>query len=147
MRGGLRDAQRIYKEPGEKVKSAFLTDLVVKCLDDKTWEIKSSLEYRSKILNYVIHVPIGFVTDFASVPRLPLIYLVAGGVADCPATIHDFLYQKHECSKSKADRVFLEAMKVIKIHFLKRQIMYWAVVLFGWTAYASGPDRYKILND
>ena len=40
----------------------------------------------------VIVVPAGFITDFASVPRLPFVYMFFGGVGDEAAVLHDWLY-------------------------------------------------------
>src|SRR5258708_6192683 len=77
----------------------FKTKLVVEELDDKTWKLKEDLYYTSDILG-VIYVPAGFVTDFASVPRLPFAYLLAGDTAHQAAVVHDYLYQTHACSKS-----------------------------------------------
>jgi len=130
--------------------SKFLSSLVVRKLagkkDKANWEVIEPLIYESKLLKRVITVPKGFVTDFASVPRLPIAYSWAGNIAQASATVHDLLYQKHEISKTRADMVFLEAMKAEKVPFLKRQIMYWAVSVAGWGAYGSGPDRFKVLN-
>ena len=40
----------------------------------------------------VIVVPAGFITDFASVPRLPFVYTLFGGVGDEAAVLRDLLY-------------------------------------------------------
>jgi len=130
-----------------KIKSRFLTDLDVRSISDSTWELISDLRYESKLFKGIVVVPSGFVTDFSSVPRLPFIYYVAGGVANKPAVVHDFLYQKHFVGKMKADRIFMEAMNQDKkIPVWKRWVMYSAVVAFGWAAYSNGVERFQILN-
>lgn len=60
----------------------------------------------------IIRVPAGFMTDFASVPRLPLIYLAYGNKAHLPAIPHDFLYSEGgtEADREYADLVFLHGM-------------------------------------
>ncbi len=60
----------------------------------------------------IINVPAGFMTDFASVPRLPLIYLAYGNKAHQPAIPHDFLYREGgtEADREFADQVFLHGM-------------------------------------
>lgn len=60
----------------------------------------------------IIRVPPGFKTDFASVPRLPLIYLAYANRAHLPAIPHDFLYQQGgtEVDREYADNVFLAGM-------------------------------------
>ncbi|WP_456382356.1 DUF1353 domain-containing protein [Persephonella sp.] len=47
--------------------------------------------------------------------------------------MHDWLYHSKQFSRKTADRIFLEAMTVLKIHPVKRFIFYCAVRLFGWT--------------
>ncbi len=70
--------------------------------------------YESDTIGLIV-VPKGFVTDFASVPRLPFIYLFFGGIGDEEAVIHDWLYtaphRAHgscgsEVTRAVADRVF-----------------------------------------
>jgi hypothetical protein len=58
----------------------------------------------------LIHVPVGFNTNFASVPRLPVIFLVAGDRAHEQACVHDFEYTVRRRSRDDADAIFLEAL-------------------------------------
>lgn len=69
----------------------FLTPLNVEKVNEKKWKLTCDLIYKSNTIGYII-VPAGFVTDFASVPRLPFAYWVLGGRADAAAVIHDWLY-------------------------------------------------------
>lgn len=124
----------------------FLSDLIVRQLSgDDLWQLESALKYKSDIVGYT-EAPAGFVTDFASVPRLPIAYLFAGNIAHEAAVVHDFLYQTHPCTKMQADRTFREAMEVTGIHPLRRNLMFAAVVSCGWIAWAMGPRRFKKLN-
>jgi hypothetical protein len=112
----------------------FLTDLVVEVKADKQFELIKTLIYASDIgVNgvYTIIVPAGFVTDFASVPRLPFAYLLAGGVAHKAAVVHDFLYETATGTKEEADKIFLEAMTVLGIPAWRRNLMYAAVRIGG----------------
>lgn len=79
-------------------------------------------------------IPFGFMTDFASVPRLPLAYLIAGGRAEISATIHDWLY-KSQAGKDFADQVFRDAMETEGVGAFVRAAMYRAVRMFGASAY------------
>lgn len=124
----------------------FLTKLVVESINDDTWRVAEALQYKSDIVGLVC-VPMGFVTDFASVPRLPLAYLLAGNTAHEAAVVHDFLYQTHTCSKSQADRTFREAMGVTGVAAWRKNLMYVAVSLGGWPAWWSGLKRYKKLGN
>lgn len=73
----------------------FLTKLRVERLPNKNgrkqWQLTDWLIYESTTIGLIL-VPPGYVTDFASVPRLPLIYFLFGGQSDEEATLHDYLY-------------------------------------------------------
>jgi hypothetical protein len=58
----------------------------------------------------LIEVPAGFVTNFASVPRLPVIFLVAGDRAHEQAAVHDLEYTLRRRTREEADDLFLEAL-------------------------------------
>ncbi|MCC7310789.1 MAG: DUF1353 domain-containing protein [Sulfuritalea sp.] len=60
----------------------------------------------------IIRTQPGFMTDFASVPRLPLVYLAYGNKAHLPAIPHDQLYREGgtEADRGFADNVFLHGM-------------------------------------
>ena len=94
----------------------FCSPLDVRREDTGTWLLLSAMSYDSDLLkpNPVI-IPARFRTDFASVPRLPGIYLLAGGRAHQAAVVHDYLYQTHDLSgisRRLADAVLFEAMGV-----------------------------------
>lgn len=126
-----------------RMKSQFLTDLLIRPTDnDGEWVVLDPLRYYSKIYGGVIEVPEGFVTDLASVPRVPIAYMFFGNRSPREAVVHDFLYQKHLVGKAKADRIFLEAMKVRQKPLWVRWAMYAGVVVGGGSSYNSGPDRY-----
>lgn len=97
--------------------SHFVTDLDARELTrdtsaDKrgTRKLLAPLVYASDRLGRTVTVPAGFVTDFASVPRIPVAFLLAGGCADPAAVIHDWLYTTHEVDRATADAVFREAI-------------------------------------
>lgn len=121
-----------------KIKSQFLSPLIVKSIDDDNWELAQDLVYESRILAQVLTVPAGSMTDFASIPKwLPVAYTLLKSVGKEAACVHDYLYRKKVCGKLKADRVFREALKAKGVVVWKRNLMYWAVVAFGWKAYAD----------
>lgn len=96
------------------------------------WRLLAELAFSSEVLNRLIIVPEGFVTDFASVPRLPLAYLLFGNVAREAAVVHDFLYSTGACSRKLADDVFAEASKACNVAAWRRGPMWFGVRLFGW---------------
>ena len=119
------------------MKSAFLSELVCKELEEKegTWVLVEPLVYRSELLDETIEVPTGFLTDFASTPRLPFIYSWYGDRAHRESVLHDFFYFTAYVSRAKADKVFLEAMKARGKSLFVRQGMFWGVRLGGWKAW------------
>lgn len=110
-------------------------------------KLLSPLVFKSSIAGVgIIAVPVGFITDFASVPRIPLVYALTGNTSHRAAVVHDYLYHKGEIPRETADKVFLEAMKYRNVPFWRRQAMYWAVRLCGGGHYmangsGSGSDN------
>lgn len=79
----------------------------------------------------LITVPAGFVTNFASVPAPARVLISGHGRDRWAATVHDYLYSQ-KYARHEADAIFLEALEVSKVNWLKRQAMYRAVRLAGW---------------
>ncbi len=133
------------KQPGRKMD--FLTTLDTRTIDDGRQMLISPLLFYSKSLKRVICVPTGFVTDGASVPRLPFVFLACGGRAKQAAAIHDYLYQTHGTrNRRQADIVFLEAMRVDGLPLWIRELMYAGVRLGGMGSWSDGPARYAALQ-
>ena len=130
------------------IHPAFLSPLEVEVLDEELFRLVRPFKYQSAILGALLVIPEGFVTDLASIPRLPFVYWLYGGRARKAAVPHDFLYQVHPCDKATADWVFLEAMTLLPdLPALARQAMYRGVWLAGGSAWTSGPTRYTVLGN
>jgi hypothetical protein len=117
--------------------SKFITDLDVKCINDGAWELDSTLCYQSDLLG-LIKVPLGFQTDFASVPRVPVFFTLFGDRAHREAVLHDYLYRTDSipvAERSQADEVFYEAMTERGKGWFVRHAMWLGVRAGGWTAY------------
>ena len=98
-----------------------------------------TLEYRvgSEDSDEVICVPVGFETDFASIPwGLWNLFPPLGKWAR-PAIIHDFLYDRggvlpsKTYSRKEADMIFREAMSVVGVPAWRREVMFAAVRVGG----------------
>lgn len=118
----------------------FITELEVKALQKtdggrSLWQLVHPLVYQSDILKEPVCVSEGFVTDFASVPRIPVVYLLMNDVGQPAAVIHDYLYRFHHCTRAEADAVLDEALKVLGVGWWRRKSMWAAVRLVGWGAY------------
>lgn len=98
-----------------------------------------TLEYRvgSADSDEVIRVPVGFETDFASIPwGLWNLFPPLGKWAR-PAIVHDFLYDRggvlpsKTYSRKEADMIFREAMSVVGVPAWRREVMFAAVRVGG----------------
>jgi hypothetical protein len=121
--------------------SAFLSKLCVELADNKDdgkWILTKTLFYQSDIAKQVFVIPRGFQTDFASVPRLPIIYWLTGNTATEAAVVHDWLYNTHTVSRAMADAVLREAAAVTGVPAWRRWMM-WAGVRFGGEPYWDKP--------
>lgn len=106
-----------------------------------TWVLLAPLACESGRIGVVV-VPEGFVTDFASVPRLPLAYFLAGGLAHAAAVIHDWLYTTHSTDRATADAVFQDAAKACGVSAWRAYLMWLGVRAGGASSWAAaGPAQ------
>jgi hypothetical protein len=125
--------------------SRFTEVLLVSPLaDGKTWVTRKEFGYDigEEGSGNTIDVPIGFMTDFASVPRLLWAILPRWGKYGNAAVIHDYCYWDQSRSRKESDLIFREAMQVLEVLACTRSLMYWAVRLFGYFAW-QGNTRMK----
>lgn len=137
----------------------FITELNVQDVGSGYYKLLSPLIYESKNVGLII-VPAGFKTNFASVRRVPLVYMIFGGRGNKEATIHDWLYTPPHAAipgsdiridRTTADRVFrgaryvcdrvaMEEYEQVGIVSVLKNVwayigawcMWVAVRLFGW---------------
>src|SRR4029078_6772602 len=83
-----------------------------------------------------VTVPIGFVTDLASIPQmLWSIGLRPEGQYSRAAIIHYSLYWSQQCTREQADRLLLIAMKESNVGTIQEDLIYAAVHTAGGTAW------------
>lgn len=124
--------------------SQFTKALVVTPLaDGRTWVLMEPFSYDvgSEGSGDTVNVPVKFMTDFASVPRLLWIVFPQWGKYGNAAVIHDWGYWSKERSKQQTDLIFLEGMKVLGVRPFTRTVLYLAVHLFGGWAWRSAGKR------
>lgn len=106
----------------------FTSALVVEEIDGTFWKVREPLGYAGADEHF--EVPIGFRTDFASVPR-PVVWLIPRyGVYTRAAILHDYLLRSESVSKVDADGLFRRALRECAVS-LPRRWMMWAAVRFG----------------
>jgi len=117
----------------------FLTPLTVTEVSDSVFAVAGQpFRYQSDLLPPpgAIEVPVGFYTDFASVPRfMPLAYACVGDTAHEPAVVHDWLYYSALTDRKTSDAIFLEAMKLKGMSAWRYWPIYWGVRTGGWKAW------------
>ena len=80
----------------------------------------------------LVMVPVGFITDFASIPRLLHWLISPNGLSREAAVIHDYLYCTQTTTRADADAIFLEALATSGVGWAQRHAMYAAVRAGGW---------------
>jgi len=100
-----------------------------------SWEPNKGQEPLKSVL-----VPPGFVTDFASIPRVFWSILPTDGDYTYPAIIHDYLYWEQPVSRSDADTILKHAMEDFKVSGPKIAAIYSGVRTggsFAWDGNAA----------
>lgn len=108
----------------------------------RTFRLTSPFRYDSRI--GWIEVPVGFLTDGASIPRIFWTIFSPTGSYFEAALIHDYLYSqvsKWHIDRAMADRIFLDAMEDIGVGWLTRKTIYRAVRLGGWKGYKKSKPQ------
>jgi hypothetical protein len=129
--------------------SAFTENLIVSPLPNgKTWVLRKEFSYDvgEESSGETIKVPAGFITDFASVPRVFWTLFPKWGKYGNAAVIHDYLYwvQESKYPKKRADEIFLEGMLVLNVKKCTAKILYWVVKYFAcWAWKGNKEDKAK----
>lgn len=86
-----------------------------------------------------VHVPAGYLTDGASVPRLFWSLIPPWGIYGQAAVVHDILCEylsttlhglPNPITRARCDQILLEAMVALQVPAWKRQVIYRAVCLY-----------------
>lgn len=82
-----------------------------------------------------IVVPAGFITDFASIPRIVQLFL-PNSIGRRAAIVHDYLYRsrgiKNKFTRKQSDQIFLDALEVLGVRKTRRYLLYFGVRIGGW---------------
>lgn len=121
--------------------SSFTTPIRVEYIDGDRWRLLETFAYHvgSEDSQDVIVVPAGFVTDFASIPRIFWALYPPTGPWAAAAVIHDYLYAEAKRPREECDQIFFEGMAVLGVPFVRRHMMHRLVRMFGGPAYGR-PD-------
>lgn len=113
---------------------------------DRYYYLKKKIEWRpddphTKLS--AVTVPPGFVTDFASIPRVAWSLLPPDGNYTYPAVVHDYLYWTQQTTRADADKVFQLMMKEFGIDSTVISGIYSAVRLGGGIAWENNAKLKK----
>ncbi len=130
--------------------AGFLTPLDLEYIDGCHWKVIKSFEYCLKEPDAPdrVVIPEGFITDFASIPRVLWPVLPPTGKYGKAAVVHDALYTNRTVTmmwadpestltaryvnRGQADHILLEAMQVLGVSWLTRSTVYAGVRSGGW---------------
>jgi len=115
--------------------SNFTTRLILEYLPEANlWKTQSELVYfvGCEDSDWKIVVPIGFVTDLASIPWPISSLLPKSGRYNSASVLHDFICREGVYDRKMCDYIMLEAMEVLKVSWIKRHAIYRGLRMFGW---------------
>lgn len=119
-----------------RAHDSFQRPLIVEYVDGHDWIVREAFTYVSPRI--ALTIPVGFQTDFASIPRFLWRWLspTDKDIAK-PAVIHDGIYRTPDLlfTRSQADTELREAMACVGASAFKRWAVYHAVRRFGGHSY------------
>jgi len=114
----------------------ILNRLEVTPIGKTTWELIS--DFNISVNERVYTIPKGFITDFASTPRISwVLFPSSEGLYKIPSVLHDWLYTSGEVDREYADKVFYYFMLQKGVNIIKARIIYYSVRLFGSKHYTN----------
>jgi hypothetical protein len=124
-------------------KVEFDSYLDTREIADGVWELLQDFTVfiHTEEQTFEVIIGKGFVTDYASVPRIPFAYLLYGGIGNYAAVLHDGLYSNSSLVKicdfdtqmrfhpdrEFCDEAFQAGLEARGISSWKAKPMYWAV--------------------
>ena len=123
------------------MKVSFPTPLEVSLTTDAAqspsgralWRLDAPMSAQVDGLLYT--VPDGFETDFCSVPKVPFVYLLAGGIGAKAGVLHDWTYSREydgpAIERARADDVLYAGLLACGVSTWRAWLMFRAVRMFG----------------
>lgn len=115
----------------------YKSDLYVEMLEQQSrsgrqlWRLTEDLIYYSERFKKDYIVRKGYITDFITLRRYPIVYMLIAEAAHRPPVTHDGCYDLRLCSKADADLIFYDALLEEGVGKIKANAMYYAVKFFG----------------
>lgn len=108
----------------------------------KVWVLNEDMKLRN------LTVPAGFMTDFASIPRVfRSLFSSSSAPWQRAAVLHDYMYSSTTFSRKYCDRSYLYQSRMDGTSEFASTTQYVALRLFGWLAFRSNQKKYKALRN
>lgn len=106
-------------------------------LSEDLWRLAAPLRVHVNIdgKDVFITVPAGFETDFESVPRIPVAFLLTAKFGERAAVLHDYMYKTGKLPRAQADAIYRAALAADDVAWWRRWAMWAGVRVGGWKAY------------
>lgn len=108
-------------------------------IDEQSWLLLEPVVYEGSKQTFT--VPLGFVTDFASVPQAFTWLIPRYGKYTKAAVLHDYLCSEKPVPRADADGIFRRAMRELGVSFLRRWMM-WTAVRMASRLNGAGPKDF-----
>lgn len=108
----------------------MMTPLRLEHIDGRRWLVVEPFTYVMRN-GQRFQIPAGFITDFASVPRVFWRLFPPTGTYSPAAVIHDWLYVTNGMTRGEADGIFRSVMEELGVGWFTRQAMHLAVRVGG----------------
>ncbi|MDE2106452.1 MAG: DUF1353 domain-containing protein [Patescibacteria group bacterium] len=123
------------------MKAQFHSKLILEPLPDgRNWRVMRPFSFSTN--DFLTVVPVGFVTDLASVPKIFWDILPPFGKYTEAAVVHDWLYRRQFTTRKFADGCLRAGMKACGVPRWQVVVIYYAVRWFG--RHAWNDDSRKI---
>lgn len=106
------------------------------------WEVIEAYRFYHEFIGWV-EIPVGFVTDYASVPFGVSLIIKKRGRHGTAAVIHDYLYFTQITTRYRADLIMLEIMQSHKVSKWKRESIYLGLHIGAGPAWEQHKKRIK----
>jgi hypothetical protein len=113
-------------------------DVSVTQVSATNWKLLEPVIYEGN--HDTFKIPRGFVTDFASVPRIFFWLVPTYGIYTKAAILHDYLVRRSVIPVTDADGIFRRALRELTVPFYRRWLMWTAVRLHSGLEGISAGD-------
>lgn len=112
--------------------------------EDVRFQVLDEVKYVFKVGNYEersITVPRGYITDFASVPKIFRGIVSNIGGYNCISLLHDYLYTTHLTGRVEADFILGCLTHEFGLSYFKSYLVWTAVRVGAWYAWSKNKNK------